>query len=816
MLQAIGLTSTSRRPGRPPAVDDLTFEARPGSVTALLGARGSGKTTALRMMLELEPGRGITCFRGRPLHRIAHPPREVGVLLGDVPGHPSRTARGQLRMLAAAAGVPASRADELLDVVGLAALRSHRLGALSLGMDRRLGIASALLGDPHTLLLDQPSAGLAPREAQWLHGLLRAHADHGGTVLYTTDDPREAARRADRVLALDGGRLVADQDGAAFARTRLRPRVAVHTPHAARLAALVAREARASGRSVEVVAESGGRLSVYGSDCARIGETAFRHGVLLHRLADETGEESAPVRTPGPPRSPGTAPGPRRSPLSAPAPAPGETSRLPRSPLSAPAPGGASGPPRSLGPAPEGVSGGSTPPVPAPDGASGSSTPPVPVLNPTAAQDGASRFLRTPAAAQGGASELGRTPAACPGEAPDGGIAPSSSPVAGPAPEATAAPAKMPCPAVRPALGPTPAPSVLPTPTRAPAAAAGSAPASAFESAPAPVAGSAAAPAPGSAASATAPASDSAPATAAGSPAAQAAKSALAPAPGVPPTSVARPAVAALVRQAAVPPLVRRPPRGPSRPVRYEVRRLLGVPSTPLTAAAGLAASVLIAVLLARSGGVPLPTALAAWPRLLPLPPAALAAGLLGALSFGDEYRHPALSSGRGTVPRRLGLLLAKLLVTAATAALLALVSALAAFAALRLLYGGEAIPVPRHWAALVAIWTALCVGCGWAGLLGAGVFRVTAAGVAAVLAVPVVVAPLVQRASAGPSVRPIAGLPHRLRELLWPRWPFDTDGVLGAATRMAAQPMGAALVLSLSVLICAYLITGCRRRARW
>ncbi|MEU6060395.1 ATP-binding cassette domain-containing protein [Streptomyces sp. NPDC047097] len=785
MLQAIGLTSTSRRPGRPPAVDDLTFEARPGSVTALLGARGSGKTTALRMMLELEPGRGITCFRGRPLHRIAHPPREVGVLLGDVPGHPSRTARGQLRMLAAAAGVPASRADELLDVVGLAALRSHRLGALSLGMDRRLGIASALLGDPHTLLLDQPSAGLAPREAQWLHGLLRAHADHGGTVLYTTDDPREAARRADRVLALDGGRLVADQDGAAFARTRLRPRVAVHTPHAARLAALVAREARASGRSVEVVAESGGRLSVYGSDCARIGETAFRHGVLLHRLADETGEESAPVRTAGPPRSPGTAPGPRRSPLSAPAPAPGETSRPPRSPLSAPQ-GVSSG---STPPAPDGAFGGSTPSVPAPEGVFGGSTPPVPVLNPTVAQDGASRFLRTPAAAQGGASGLPRTPAAGPGEAPDGGIAPSSSPVAGPAPEATAAPAKMPCPAVRPALGPTPAPSVLPTPTRTPAATAGSAPASAFESAPAPVAGSAAA---------------------------QAAKSAPAPAPGVAPASVARPAVAALVRQAAVAPLVRRPPRGPSRPVRYEVRRLLGVPSTPLTAAAGLAASVLIAVLLARSGGVPLPTALAAWPRLLPLPPAALAAGLLGALSFGDEYRHPALSSGRGTVPRRLGLLLAKLLVTAATAALLALVSALAAFAALRLLYGGEAIPVPRHWAALVAIWTALCVGCGWAGLLGAGVFRVTAAGVAAVLAVPVVVAPLVERASAGPSVRPIAGLPHRLRELLWPRWPFDTDGVLGAAARMAAQPMGTALMLSLSVLICAYLITGCRRRARW
>ncbi|MDI9887896.1 ATP-binding cassette domain-containing protein [Streptomyces sp. HNM0645] len=156
MLQAIGLTSTSRR-YLAPAVDDLTFEARPGDVTALLGARGSGKSTALRLMLGLEEGRGVTYFRGRPLHGIASPAREVGVLLGDVPGHPARTARGQLRMLCAAAGVPVSRADDMLDLVGIAALRDARLGSLSLGMDRRLGLAAALVGDPHTLLLDAPS-----------------------------------------------------------------------------------------------------------------------------------------------------------------------------------------------------------------------------------------------------------------------------------------------------------------------------------------------------------------------------------------------------------------------------------------------------------------------------------------------------------------------------------------------------------------------------------------------------------------------------------------------------------------------------------
>ncbi|WP_256105063.1 ATP-binding cassette domain-containing protein [Streptomyces sp. ODS05-4] len=641
MLQAIGLTST-RRGDLPLAVDDVTFEARPGEVTVLLGPRGCGGTTALRMMLGLEPGRGITYFRGRQLHRVAHPAREVGVLLGDVPGHPARTVRGQLRMLCAAVGVPASRADDMLDIVGLSALRGQRLGSLSLGMDRRLGVAAALLGDPHTLLLDQPSAGLAARDAHWLHGLLRAHADHGGTVLYTTADPREAARQADHVVTLERGRLTADQGAAAFARTRLRPRVAVRTPHAARLAVIVRREARAAQRSVEVVAEPGGRLSVYGADCASVGEAAFRHGVLLHRLAHEEGDsEKRDV-----PESAGT----------------------------------------------EG------------DGAEG---------------------------AKGRWGE---------GQKTDEGP--------------TATRADVPLPAVS--------------------------------------------------ASASASATVSAPRAGDG----------------------ARPLVALPVGrsaeggrtggEAAAPVSQRGARRGPMRPVRYELRRMAGVPGTAVTLAVGLIASVAVAVLLARFQGVPLTTALAAWPEVLPLPPAALAAGLLGALSFGDEYRHPALCTGRGIVPRRVGLLLAKLLVTAGAAVLTAMAAALADFGALRLVYGAEAVTVPGNWPVLVATWTALCVGCGWAGLLAAGVFRVTAAGVAAVLAVPVVVAPLMQWAFVGRSVRSLGGLPGRLRELLWPRWPFDTDTALLAVARTTAQPVGAAMVLSLAVLTCAYLLTGRRRGARW
>lgn len=599
MLQAIGLTSTHRR-DLPPAVDDLTFEAGPGRVTALLGAPGSGRTTALRLMLGLESGRGVTYFRGNPLHRIAHPAREVGALLGDVPGHPARTARGQLRMLCAAVGVPASRADEMLDVVGLAGLGDQRLGALSLGMDRRLGLASALLGDPQTLILDEPSRGLSPREISWLYGLLRAHAAHGGTVLCTTGDPKEAARTADRVVTIDAGRLVADQDATDFARTRLRPRVVVRTPHAARLAAVVNREARAAQRSVEVVTEEGNLLSVYGSTCAEIGETAFRHGVLVHRLTDEVGDT-----------------GPAPSPAPVPAPSPGS--------------------------------------APTPD-AEKQPFPP------------ATRFL--------------------------------------------------------PPAMPPPGPQL--------------------------------------------------------------------------------------------PPLPARPVRSPLRPLRYELHRLLGVRTAPLIAAAVLISSLALCVLLGRIGGTPLPRLLASWPEFLPLPPAAFGAGLIGALSFGEEYRYPALAAARGTVPRRLGLLLAKLAVTATAALLLAFLVVVADAQALRLVYGTDLTPVPQNWPVLIAGWGGLAVGCAWAGLLAAGVFRLTAAGIAAVLAVPVLIAPLVQKALIVPSARSIAGLPSRLRELAWVRLPQQADGWLMTAVRLLAQPVGVALTLSLSALICAYLVTDVRRRARW
>ncbi|MEW2587016.1 ABC transporter ATP-binding protein [Streptomyces virginiae] len=596
MLQAIGLTSKARTDA-PPLVDDLTFEARPGHVTALLGEPGSGKTTALRLMLELEPGRGVTYFRGRPLHRIPHPGREVGVVLGDVPGNPARTVRNQLRMLCAAAGVPASRADTMLEVVGIAGLRDQRLGSLSLGMERRVALASALLGDPCTLLLDEPAAGLSPRERGWLYGLLRGHASLGGAVLFTTDDAKEAARSADRVVSIEAGRLVADQEAADFARTRLRPRVAVRTPHAARLADVLGREARAARRAVEIVEESGSRLSVYGSNCAEVGEAAFRHGVLVHQLADETGD-------------------------------------------------------------------------------AGASTAPVPHA----------RAAATAAAAPAGAP-------------PD------------------------------------------------------------------PSAGSGG---------------------------------------GSPDARSRRPASA--VRRVG----------GPLRPLRYELLRVFGTATPVLTATLVAVVSVLTSLVLARAGQTPQNRLLAAWPELLPLPPAALGAGLLGALAFGEEYRYPALAADRGTVPRRLGLLTAKLGVCAALALLLGALVVTADAAALALVFDSGPLRTPAEWLSPAASWAGLLIGCAWAGVLASGVFRSATAGLAAVLAVPVGVVPLVGKALEGSSAYPVTGLGPRLRGLSWVQWPPEADRLLVGALRVMTQPVATALVLSLMVLLCAYGFTGLRSRVRW
>ncbi|MFD5463247.1 ATP-binding cassette domain-containing protein [Kitasatospora sp. NPDC127059] len=294
MIQITGLTKVHRK-GTPPAVLDLTFDARPGMVTVLLGDEGAGKSTALRLMLELERGQGITLFDGRPYRRIRRPEREVGVLLpgpgegaAAVAGNPGRKAGGHLRMLAAAVGVPMRRADELLEQTRLAAVAGQRLRTFSPGMHRRLSLAAALLGDPGTLLLDAPTEGLSPRNVEWFHSFLRSFAVAGGTVLVTTRIPQEAAQLADRVVTLDHGRSVADQPVAEFCRTRLSPEVAVRGPQMARLADLLV------SQGAEVRRDGGAGLAVAGIDRTEIGELAYQHGILLHELADRVVEQPVP------------------------------------------------------------------------------------------------------------------------------------------------------------------------------------------------------------------------------------------------------------------------------------------------------------------------------------------------------------------------------------------------------------------------------------------------------------------------------------------------------------------------------------------
>ncbi|WP_062651022.1 ATP-binding cassette domain-containing protein [Streptomyces maremycinicus] len=783
MIQAFGLTSNSRK-ALPPAVDDLSFEARAGRVTVLLGAPGAGKTTALRLMLELQQGRGLTYFRGRPLRRIAHPAREVGVLLGDVPGHPARTVRGHLRMLCAAAGVPVRRADEVLEVVGLVSLRDERLGTLSRGMDRRLGLACALLADPHTLVLDDPAAGLSGRESRWLYGMLRAHADQGGTVLTTTSDPKEAARTADRVITLDGGTLVADQEAADFARTRLRPRVAVRSPHAVRLAALLTREARAAQRSVEVVQEDGNRLSVYGSSCAHVGETAFRHGILVHQLADETGD-MGPGPEPGAQRPARPEAGPDPSRQEGEGPAGGEPVAVVAVAASEPGTERVEGRDRTQPPddawaadtsrhtgatdAPgvsaPGVSGEEPPPSPAPyppvDATPGDAVPAPSGDSPSgvSARDGAGRDADTPdATASPTASEWHPTaheghPIAHEGHP----TAPERGAVSGAAASADAIVDEL--------------------------------------------------RQPGEADLADGGTSDAHPAGSR-SLAASAGSSARRPA-----RPFASPAFDALPE--LPPPISVRSAPGPLRPLRYELRRATGIGTGFTTGAVVLVVSALTAVLLARAGHTAQARLLAAWPTELPLPPAALGAGLLGALAFGDEFRYPALAADRGTVPRRLGVLTAKLLVAALTALMLAFLTVGCDAEALYLVYGREVAQVPADWLSLSASWIGLVVGCAWTGVLAAGVFRSTTAGLAAVVAMPVVVLPLVQKTVESVSVRTAAGFSLRLRELLLVQWPFGGERYLAAAARVIAQPVGGAMALSLTALLCAYLLTTLRSRAR-
>jgi ABC-2 type transport system ATP-binding protein len=203
----VSLHHVSKRYGPIVAVDDLSFEIRPGAVTAFLGPNGAGKTTTLRMLLGLaEPTAGSATIFGRRYADLEHPLATVGTVLETAGFHPWRSARHHLRMLAAAAGIRAERVDEVLRLVGLTDAANRRVGGFSLGMRQRLGVAAALLGRPRLLILDEPANGLDPEGIRWLRDLLRDYVRDGNSVLISSHLLSEVAQTVDDVVIIAAGR----------------------------------------------------------------------------------------------------------------------------------------------------------------------------------------------------------------------------------------------------------------------------------------------------------------------------------------------------------------------------------------------------------------------------------------------------------------------------------------------------------------------------------------------------------------------------------------------------------------------------------
>jgi ABC-2 type transport system ATP-binding protein len=209
-MAIIAIHGLSKRYGPHRAVDDLSFEVQPGTVTGFLGPNGAGKTTTLRLLLNLvTPDAGTATVNGQPYRRLPEPLHQVGAVLEASSFHPGRTARAHLRIQALAADADASRIDDVLDLTGLAGVAGRRIGGFSLGMRQRLGLATALLADPEVLILDEPANGLDPEGIRWLRGLLRGFAAEGGTVLVSSHMLVEVAQTIDSAVIIDHGRLIA-------------------------------------------------------------------------------------------------------------------------------------------------------------------------------------------------------------------------------------------------------------------------------------------------------------------------------------------------------------------------------------------------------------------------------------------------------------------------------------------------------------------------------------------------------------------------------------------------------------------------------
>jgi ABC-2 type transport system ATP-binding protein len=279
MIEAHGLT---KRYGDRLAVDDLTFTVQPGIVTGFLGPNGAGKSTTMRMLLGLDaPTKGTATIDGRRYADHPAPLREVGALLEAKAIHTGRSARNHLLALAATTGIPRRRVEEVIDLVGLTDVAGKRAGGFSLGMGQRLGIASALLGDPGTLILDEPVNGLDPEGILWIRNLLKGLAAEGRTIFVSSHLMSEMAQTASHLIVIGRGRLIADIGVEELTRMASRDLVKVRTTEAARLRELLADD------GVVVTSEGGEVLEVAGLSSAQIGIVAARAGIALVELTPQ-------------------------------------------------------------------------------------------------------------------------------------------------------------------------------------------------------------------------------------------------------------------------------------------------------------------------------------------------------------------------------------------------------------------------------------------------------------------------------------------------------------------------------------------------
>jgi len=269
----------TKRYGEKTAVDDMTFTVRPGVVTGFLGPNGSGKSTTMRLILGLDaPTGGAVTVNGKRYRDHPAPLHEVGVLLEARSIHTGRSARNHLLALAQTHGIPRSRVDELIELVGLDDVARKRAGQFSLGMEQRLGIASALLGDPQTVMLDEPINGLDPEGIHWIRDLLRTLAAEGRTVFLSSHLMSEMAITAEHLIIIGRGRLIRDVSVAEFVAQHSKKAVRVRSPQSREL-----RE-RVLGPQVRVSSDEPGVLEIEGLTASQVGQAAARNGFELHEL----------------------------------------------------------------------------------------------------------------------------------------------------------------------------------------------------------------------------------------------------------------------------------------------------------------------------------------------------------------------------------------------------------------------------------------------------------------------------------------------------------------------------------------------------